>query len=601
VSGEVIGGRVMTAHPEHPEPDLEPDLQPQPAAQGRDGGGPLMAGGLSALRLDELLAEVTDRLALIAGHRDQLHGLLDAVVAVGSGLELPATLRRIVQAAVELVDAQYGALGVIGADRMLTEFVYTGIDEQTRQRIGHLPEGRGILGLLIAEPWPVRLHDLSGHPASYGFPPNHPPMRSFLGVPVRVRDEVFGNLYLTEKRGGDFTADDEAVVQALAAAAGVAVENARLFEQTRRRQRWLEASSEITTSLLSGVDRDDALAQVAARARELAEADTAMIALPDPRQPEQTLVIMVAVGADADRFRGVRLPTGESIAGRVFQSGVVQAVADIAAAAAPVLPWGADYGPGLFIPLTAGGKAVGTLTVANRAGRPPFAAETTTVISAFAGQAALALQLADARRTEQQLAVYEDRDRIARDLHDHVIQRLFASGMALEGLTRQVSSSAVQAKLQRTVDDLDQTIREVRSTIFALQAGPDQPAGLNQRLITTIGEATQGSGLSPDVAISGPIDTIVPDEVAGHAIAVVREALSNVVRHANARRVSIAVSAADTLRIEVTDDGVGIPAGGHRSGLANLTERAAEFGGGLHLLCGVDGHGTRLVWEIPLP
>jgi len=573
----------------------------QPLAGDGHGAGQVTAG-LSALRLDELLAEVTDRLAQIASRRDQLHSLLDAVVAVGGGLELPATLRRIVEAATELVDARYGALGVIGPDRSLTEFVYTGIDEETRQSIGHLPEGRGILGLLIAEPWPLRLRDLASHPASSGFPPNHPPMKRFLGVPVRVRDEVFGNLYFTEKRGGDFTADDEAVVQALAAAAGVAVENARLFEETRLRQRWLEASSEVTTSLLSGVEADDALAQIAARARELTLADTATIALPDPESPDDALVVTVSVGAEAEAFRGARLPMEGSAAGRVYRSGVLETISDVGAEpAAAALPGPIPHGPALFVPLGAGGKALGTLMAANRAGRPGFDPALVGLTSAFAGQAALALQLADARRAEQQLAVYADRDRIARDLHDHVIQRLFASGMALEGMTRQVGSPEVQAKLQRTVDDLDLTIREIRSTIFALQASPGEAAGLHQRLVTVVGEVTSDRGIVPDVYVSGPLDTLVPAEIGGHALAVIREALSNIVRHARARRASVTVNAGDTLRVEVTDDGIGMPAGGRRSGLGNLADRAEALGGTMQVLPGPQGKGTGVVWEVPLP
>jgi signal transduction histidine kinase len=558
--------------------------------------------GLSALRLDELLAEVTERLGQIASRRDQLHGLLDAVMAVGAGLELPATLRRIVQAATELVDARYGALGVIGSDRTLVEFVYTGIDEPTRRLIGHLPEGHGILGLLITEPRPVRLHDLADHPASYGFPPNHPPMRSFLGVPVRVGEEVFGNLYFTEKRGGDFTADDEAVVQALAAAAGVAVENARLFEEGRRRQRWLEASGEITTSLLSGVAAEDALTQVAARARELAESDTAMIAIPDPEAADESLLITVAVGAEADAFRGARLPMDGSVAGQVFRSGNPSTVADLdqePSLAKP--PSVTGHRAGMFVPLSGGGKALGTLIAANRAGRPSFDPATVALTRAFAGEAAVALQLAAARHAEQQLAVYEDRDRIARDLHDHVIQRLFASGLALEGMTRQVGSPALQAKLQRTVDDLDQTIRDIRSTIFALQAGPAQTTGLHQRLVAVVGEVTADRGITPAVSVTGPVDTLVPNEVATHALAVIREALSNLVRHARARTASVAVTAGDTLRIEITDDGVGIPADGRRSGLRNLADRAAALGGDMRLRSGPEGSGTSLVWEVPLP
>jgi signal transduction histidine kinase len=561
--------------------------------------GERLSRGLSSLRLNELLHEVTDRLAEISASRDQLHGLLDAVVGVASGLELPATLRRIVEAAVALVDAEYGALGVIGPDRSLDQFVYTGIDEATRQRIGQLPEGHGILGLLIDDPRPVRLHRLADHPASYGFPPNHPPMNTFLGVPVRVRDEIFGNLYLTEKRGGDFTVDDELVVQALAAAAGVAIENARLFEQTRRRQRWLEASNEIRAALLSGTDADEALLLIAARARELAAADIVLLLLPDPAAPEERLVVTVADGADAGDMRGLRSPIADSAAGRAYRSGEAAVSADIGADE-PVFAEHPGYGPALVVPL--GGPAeTGVLVVAKAAGAR-LTAESTDLTIAFAGQAALALRLAEAQWAHAQLALYADRDRIARDLHDQVIQRLFATGMSLESLTRQVSDATAQAKLHRAVDDLDHTIREIRTTIYALQAPADQPMQLRQQLLAVVEEAAGDSGLELDVRVTGPIETIVPPEVAAHALAVLREAVTNVVRHAKATSVAVTVVAGDELCVQVTDDGTGLPddGGGRRSGLGNLADRAAELGGSLSAGPAPSGAGTQLVWAVPL-
>jgi signal transduction histidine kinase len=556
------------------------------------------SSGLSSLRLNELLHEVTDRLAEISSSRDQLHGLLDAVVGVASGLELPATLRRIVTAAVALVDAEYGALGVIGADRSLEQFVYTGIDEATRQRIGHLPEGHGILGLLIDDPRPVRLHRIDEHAASYGFPPNHPPMNTFLGVPVRVRDEVFGNLYLTEKRGGDFTADDEMVVQALAAAAGVAIENARLFEQTRRRQRWLEASNEIRAALLSGADTDEALLLVAARARELADADAVLLLLPDAAAPTERLVVAVADGSDAADLRGVHTPIEGSITGRVYAGGQAEAVADITDGE-PAFAGQAGYGPAVVLPL--GGPAeTGVLVVANRVGAAAFSAEAVELTAAFAGHAALALRLADAQRAQAQLALYADRDRIARDLHDQVIQRLFATGMALQSITRQVPA-AVQAKLHRAVDDLDHSIGDIRATIYALQAADDEPQPMRQQIVAVVDAVTGGSELELDLHVAGPVDTVVSAEVAGHALAVLREAMTNVVRHAKATTVAVSVAAAtDRLRIQVIDDGIGMPNGGRRSGLANLADRAARLGGTFQIGPDRHGSGTHLSWEVPL-
>ncbi|HZB50276.1 MAG TPA: GAF domain-containing protein [Mycobacteriales bacterium] len=568
-------------------------------------GGDRLSSGLSSLRLDELLHEVTDRLADIAASRDQLHGLLDAVVGVASGLELPATLRRIVEAAVTLVDAEYGALGVIGADRSLDQFVYTGIDEETRHRIGDLPRGHGILGLLIDDPRPVRLHRIADHAASYGFPPNHPPMNTFLGVPVRVRDEIFGNLYLTEKRGGDFTADDEVVVLALAAAAGVAIENARLYEQMRQRQRWLEASNEIRATLLSGADPADALPLIATRARELAGADAVLLLQPDPAAPEERLVITVADGADTTGLRGVRVPIEGSLSGRVFRAGeaaVVESNTPTAAVAAaePALAAHPGYGPTLVVPL--GGPAeTGVLAVANRVGAAPLPPEARELTIAFAGQAALTLRLAEAQRAQAQLALYADRDRIARDLHDHVIQRLFATGMTLQSVTPQVPGRAAQAKLHRAVDDLDLTIRDIRTTIYALQTPAGEPEPLPQQIMAVIDEVTGGADLRTDLHVSGPVHTVVPPGTAAHALAVLREAVTNVVRHAKATAVEVSVTASDRLCICVTDDGIGIrDDDGRRSGLANLADRAAGLGGTLRIGPGPDGAGTRLDWEVPL-
>lgn len=252
------------------------------SGQQPDYGSRRTAGTLSGLRLREVLRDLQDRIELLIGTRDKMDGLLDAVLAVASGLELDATLRRIVQAAIELGEAKYGALGVLADDGSLSQFIYLGIDDEARQLIGHLPEGHGVLGVVIEEAKPLRLEEISAHPASAGFPAHHPPMHSFLGVPVRVRDEVFGRLYLTEKKNGEpFTDDDEVVVQALAAAAGIAIENAHLYEQARVRQQWLAATSEVTTELLGGTDPAEALDTIATRALELTGSDVTMLALPN--------------------------------------------------------------------------------------------------------------------------------------------------------------------------------------------------------------------------------------------------------------------------------------------------------------------------------
>ncbi len=419
-------------------------------------------------------------------------------------------------------------------------------------------------------------------------------MNTFLGVPVRVRDVVFGNLYLTEKRCGDFSADDEAVVEALAAAAGVAIENARLFEQTRRRQRWLEASNEILAAMLAGTDADEAVLLIAASVRELAGADLTLLLVPDPAAPKERLLVTVADGADAPDLRGLTTSVEDSLVGRVLRTGVAETTPDVGAAE-PLFA-AAAYGPALLAPI---GGGEGVLVAANRSGRPGFSPDEVELIIAFALQVALTLQLAEVRLAKQQLELYADRDRIARDLHDQVIQRLFATGMSLDSLVRQIPAAA-QPKLHRAVDDLDQSIRDIRSTIYALQTPADTLPGVRQRLSAVVDEAVGDSGLRLDVRISGPLDTTVPDDVADEAAAVLRETVTNVVRHAGATALSVSVGATDRLRIEVADDGTGLPAGGRRSGLANLAERAVRRGGRFSAVADPAGGGTRVVWDVPL-
>lgn len=561
---------------------------------------------LSGLRLDDLLVEVQGRLADVADARDRLRGLLDAVLAIASGLELDAMLRRICSAAADLVDARYAALGVLGESGGLEDFVYVGVDPDGRARIPWEPQGRGLLGTLIEDPRPLRLVDLAEHPTAVGLPQGHPAMRSFLGVPIRVRAKVFGNLYLTEKRGGGpFTPDDEAVVQALAAAAGVAIDNARLFGETRRRQSWLQACGEITTELLSGTQPEDVLPLVARHALELVDADCTVIALPCP-VTQDLLVAQVAEGVDAQLLAGIGIPATDSIAGQVFRSGTAQAFADLSTAteAGPLAASG-RFGPALFVPLRAGEQVNGALIVLRGRDSEPFRPDQLPVVVSFADQAALALELAGKQRAQRQLAVLADRDRIARDLHDHIIQRLFAIGLAMQGVQRQLPEPAVRERLGRAMEQLDHTISEIRTTILELHLSADPPAngrggGLRRRLLSAVTDLTAETEVKPTVRMTGPLDTVVPPEVAEHVEAVLREAVSNAVRHANAERIVVTVDVGDGITVEVVDDGVGIPAHVGRSGLHNVAHRAETLGGELTLARAGD-HGTRLTWRVPLP
>ncbi|MFI7538974.1 GAF domain-containing protein [Streptosporangium sp. NPDC049376] len=553
------------------------------------------------MRLDELLSELQTRLEAVLATRDRVHALLDAVVSVGSDLDLETVLRRIVETATTLVDASYGALGVVGMENTLVQFVPVGLSEEEIAQIEHWPHGLGLLGLLIKEPQPLRMARISDHPESYGFPPGHPPMGSFLGVPIRVRDEVFGNLYLTEKRGGaEFDEEDEAIVIALATAAGVAIENARLYEQTRRRETWLAASSEVTTSLLSGADPQEVLTLVAQRARQMIDADIVAILLPD--EAKENLDLVVVDGGDSGRLARSRVPVAGSLAGRAFVNGDPFAISDPAGTdVATIFEGVVPIGSAGAVPLGAGAAVRGVLSLVRRVGRMPFGQAELRLLHAFAGQAAIALELAEARQDAERLGLLEDRDRIAKDLHDVIIQRLFAVAMTLMSTVRLVERPEASGRLQGAIDELDETIRQIRSTIFALQTPrqADVPS-LRARVVTLVEGARDRLGFMPALRMEGHLDSEVPEPVAEHLLAVLREALSNLVRHAEATRAEVSAQVVGGhITLAVTDNGVGLPSGGRRSGLRNLEERAAQLGGSFTAESLPEG-GTRLLWSVPL-
>ncbi|WP_407676333.1 GAF domain-containing sensor histidine kinase [Plantactinospora alkalitolerans] len=553
---------------------------------------------LSRVRLDELLQEMLDRVGEVVTSRERLRALLDAVVGLSADLDLRSTLERIVAAACRLAGARYAALGVVGPDRQLTEFITHGIDARTQARIGDLPHGRGVLGLLIADPRPVRMPDITRHPQSYGFPPNHPPMHGFLGAPIRIRDQVFGNLYLAEKQGAsEFTDDDEEIVVALAAAAGVIIENARLFAVARRRERWLAAAAEITGVLLGEVRRTDALRLIARRAREVAEAEVALVLLYDDEAGQFTVeVAEVPDGGNTDNLVGTVLVAADTD----FIEPVTrrrQAVVESLAKAAP-WPVPVGGGPALISPLTAGDALHGVLVVAFPAGQGAESDVELTLLATFAGQAALALERARAQEEREMLAVLEDRERIARDLHDVVIQRLFAMGLQLQTVAPLAGRAEVRQRLDATVDDLDSTIRDIRRAIFELRT--PMTAALRTEIRNMVAGCAEALGYRPTLEMSGPVDSAVPDPLRPDLLAVLGEALSNVVRHARASRVTVGVDVRDgELVIRVADDGVGADPAHARGGLVNLRERAERWGGDLDVGPG-ESAGTTIVWRVPL-
>jgi signal transduction histidine kinase len=556
---------------------------------------------LPSLRLDELLDELQVRLQAVLSTRDRVYSLLEAVVAVGSSLDLEVLLRSIVETAVSLVDARYGAVGVIGEGGGLAEFIPVGLTEDEIAAIHHWPEGKGLLGLLVSDPKTLRLADIKDHEASFGFPAGHPPMRTFLGAPIRIRGEVYGNLYITEKEGGgQFDTEDEAVLVALAAAAGVAIENARLYEEARRQQRWLSAVTEVTSHLLSGAELGDALAMITEKALEMTGADLVTLALPvaEGRQVR----VEHAVGEGADEALGLLLPMKDSATEIVITTGERLMLPDFTndERASPVARERLRIGPMLIVPLGAPGQVRGVLWAGRRPGSMPLSQAASDMLVTFAAQAAIALELAEHRQQAEQMAVFEDRDRIARDLHDLVIQRLYATGMSLQGTTSQITSPEVADRVSRSVDALDDTIREIRSAIFALQTHPEaRQASVRARILYVAQEMAAALGYAPSLQLDGAIDTAVPEQIAEHLLTAIRESLSNAARHSAATSVAVTVQVGNNLVLTVRDNGVGISPGGRRSGLRNLEQRAAGLGGSL-VIKPVDSGGTELIWRVPL-
>ena len=568
----------------------------RPITDQGDGGMRPLRDTLSQLRLRELLVQVQDRVGQIVEGRDRLDGLVEAMLVVTSGLELDATLRSIVHSATNLVDARYGALEVHDRDNRVQHFVHQGIDEQTVRRIGHLPEGLGVIGFLIDEPKPLRLDDLSRHPASIGFPPNHPPMRTFLGVPVRVREESLGTLYLTDKTTGQpFSDDDEVLVQALASAAGIAIANARLYQEAKARQSWIEATRDIATELLSGTEPATVFRLVAEEALKLTGADVALVAIPDENLPAaevQELLVIETAGGVPGLAVGQTIPVTGTSLGDVFVNGTPRRVDRID------LDGLDDAGPALLLPLRATDTIAGVVVVV-RQGRPgSFTDEQLEMMAAFTDQAAVAWQLATSLRGLRELDVLTDRDRIARDLHDHVIQRLFAVGLSLQGTVGRSREPQVQQRLSEAVDDLQAVIQEIRTTIFDLHGASQGVTRLRQRIDEAVAQFA-GSGLRTTVQYVGPL-SVVDCTLADHAEAVVREAVSNAARHAEATTLSVRVKVEDDLCIEVSDNGRGMPDEYTGSGLTNLWRRAQEVGGEFTIGSTPASGGTLLRWSAPL-
>ncbi|MGZ4146532.1 MAG: GAF domain-containing protein [Actinomycetota bacterium] len=510
--------------------------------------------------------------------RDQL---FEAALVLHSELSLPAVLQKIIEAATELTEARYGALGVIEGDRLI-EFVTTGMSDEERTAIGDPPTGHGILGVLIEDKGTLRLPDIEADPRAHGFPPHHPPMHTFLGTAIRARGEVFGNIYLTEKiGGGEFTDDDERIVEVLAAQAGVAIENARLYEESAQRERWLEASREIANAILSREELPVVLELIAEHARGLVGADLAAVHIPVPGTDQ--LVVEAASGIYADDLRAARFPIEGSISGEVVRRGRAVVVDDASSdprAYQPIVQLG-HIGPGIFVPLSAAGQAYGTLAAANLPGTRRFPADAVRVLESFAAQAALALDAARAQAELQRLAILDDRERIAKELHDGVIQALFAVGMGLQGTALMSGDEDLAGRIEGAVGELDRVIRDLRNYIFGLRPGILADRQLDQALRQLGEEFQQRSGVVTIVEVD-PNAASELSAIAGDVVQLVRESLSNIGRHAEAATCRVSLyRQADNVVVEVDDDGTGFdPETARRGeGLTNLENRAVALGG----------------------
>jgi signal transduction histidine kinase len=531
--------------------------------------------------------------------------LLKAGLEISAALELPRVLQRIVDLAAQLTGARYAALGVVEPLGGITEFVTTGLSPKERDAIGHIPVGKGILGLLIKEPRLLRLKDLHQHPRSVGFPANHPPMISFLGAPVLARGTVFGNIYITEKKGGDFTADDEESLLVLATQAGVAIENSRLYEQARTQARRLTALREITEVILEGETEVEPLLQlIASTARELVGAHVAAIAT-YAGGGEEELVIRVADGAYASNLVAMSVPLQDSLSGAVLKTGKSVITEDAGAdrgAYRPMIEVG-HMGPAAFVPLVRSGAPFGTLTVARTPGATTFAAEQVELVETFAVQASLAMEYSRLQRELRRLAVLDERERIATELHDGVIQGLFGMGLNLQATALMISDATIQGRIEDVITQLDGSIRDLRNYIFGLRPGVLADRQLQQTLKDMAREFEDAAQIRVDLAI----DEAVAAELAGRAsevVQLVREAMSNVRRHSGASRAWLSLRRKGQAAVlQIRDNGggfdTGAAVGDSHHGLRNLRRRVSTIGGSLEMSSTV-GKGTTVRAVIPI-
>ena len=553
--------------------------------------------------LPEATGQNPDGLGKLLESTEQTERVLQAIARIGSHLDVEPTLRSVVAEAMALTGCRYGALATRDPDGRLTSFVHVGLNAESLANTDSPPTGKGLIAAVLERSSPLRLDDLTAHPAAVGLPEGYPRMRAFLGFPIVIRGKTCGGLYLTDDRPGwTFSESHQVAVQVFTSAAVVVIDNAQLLEHSMRRADWLEASRGIITELLLGSDSTQLPLQlVATQVQKLAHAEQAIVLTPSdadlPPEEIETLIVSAAVGVHAGEVIGQEVPVDRSTTGQVFRTGSplitesfrypIQAFTDAGERSAIVMP--------LLYERT----IKGVIAVARSTDEMPFDSSYLELVGDFASQAALALALASNGENTRELSILADRERIAHDLHDYVIQRLFAIGLDVQGTIARTREPDLVARLNRTIDDLQSTIEDIRNTIFDLQSSTSSDGGFRRRIQDTVADLAENRNITTTLHMSGPM-TAVGSQLAQHAEAVVAEAVSNAVRHSGAMHLNIEITVADELCIDVVDDGCGIPADNQRrSGLANLHRRAEQVGGVCTISTPAVG-GTAIRWTAPL-
>ncbi|ASN39339.1 histidine kinase [Arthrobacter sp. 7749] len=549
--------------------------------------------------LEDIRTVLSTSVEELVQFQTRMQGLLSSVIAISQDLSLDSVLQHIVQSACKLTDARYGALGVVGDGQTLSRFITEGIDDETVECLGPLPTGQGVLGVLMRDPHPIRLQDLHTHPASVGFPRFHPQMRSFLGVPIRIHDVVFGNLYLTEKRGGEpFTAADEDLTVVLAVAAGFAIENAQLFDEAHLRTRWMETSMQVAVQMLDRTNEEKRSGQTIV-ARQGLEASRAALALVGLRDGDQgTLRISAGAGLLAPEFLHRSFHLGEGPMRRAHETNKAVAL-DLS----PHLPRAekeSGIGPALLIALSSGAVGDDFLILARGPGEQPYSDHENILAGKYGRQSALALELMRVSGNREESAVFADRDRIAKDLHDLVIQRIFAAGLSTKSLALFTTEPVALERIDAITEELDSTMADIRETIHSLQEPRDTVRSLSNRISQVVRKLSATLPFAPGLHLGEGIDRLVPLAMEGHVLAVISEGLSNAVHHAKAESINVRVDVdTEKIMVAVVDDGCGFRRLKGRNGLDNMKARAQELNG-TFLVKSSQDQGTRFEWTAPL-